>query len=382
LIAMSTVLENEAPMKTILGYATMLAEDGRAMHKSWGNSIEFNEGAEKIGVDVMRWIFARQNPSDNMLFGYNMANEVRRQFHLKLWNVYNFFVTYANIDGWEPGENPDYQPKNVLDVWIVARLADLTDETTKCLDSYDPKTVAEKTEEFVDDLSNWYVRRSRDRVGASALNNGDREDFYLTLFVVLVNLSRLTAPIMPFMSDVIFTNLSKTESVHLVDWPTYKNIWPWGKEYDELKKSLVTYMPIVRNIVELGHSARKESNIPVRQPLASLTVHTSHDVAVLKSLEILIKEELNVKEVIWKETKVNEVSVKLDTQITPELKAEGDMRQLVRQIQEERKKLGTALDDMVDVTLPEWPKNFEEEIKKRALVNSLSKGEFSVKKSS
>ncbi len=379
LIAMSTVLENREPFKTVLGYATMVAEDGRPMHKSWGNSIEFNEGAEKIGVDVMRWIFARQNPSDNLLFGYNVANEIRRQFHLKLWNVYNFFVTYANIDGFQPGDNPAYKPTNILDLWILANLSEIVDSVTTSLDSYDAKGASETIEAFVDDLSNWYVRRSRDRVGPSVSQQQGREDFYLTLYVVLLNLARLIAPIMPFISDVIFINLSKTVSVHLADWPKAKNIWVW-EDQDEMKASVLKTMPLVRNIVELGHAERKAKNIAVRQPLGKLIIRMEGKDLQFKQYVDLISEELNIKEIEFKEGK--ELSIELDTEITPELKAEGDARQIVRQIQEERKKLGTELDELVNVTLPEWPEKFEDEIKRKALVKELKKGEFTVKSAS
>ena len=132
LIAESTVLEDEPPFKRVLGYGTQLGEDGRPMHKSWGNAIEFNEGADKIGADVMRWLFTRHNPADNMLFGYKRADEVRRQFYLMLWNIYKFFVEYANLDKFKPSTSPSVS-KNVLDEWILSRFTGLIGSVEKNL---------------------------------------------------------------------------------------------------------------------------------------------------------------------------------------------------------------------------------------------------------
>lgn len=372
LIAMSTVLENKAPMKTILGYATMLAEDGRAMHKSWGNSIEFNEGAEKIGVDVMRWIFAKQSYTDNLLFGYKVADETRRQFHLKLWNVYNFFVTYANIDGWEPerpvGKYSHGSTENILDHWIISRLEATTKSVTDSLDKYVANSAATEIEKFVDDLSNWYVRRSRDRVGPTSQDTEDRNSFYETMFVVLETVSRLMAPINPHMSDVMYTNLTKEESVHLGHWPTYNE-----KFYDA---ALEEDMAAARLLVEQIHSERKAKQLPVRQALIKATVTVPS--VFSEEIRKIVKEEVNVKELVLSEG--SDPSVVLDTTMTPELEQESQARASIRQIQEGRKALGTALDEFVIVTLPSWPEKYEEEIKRKALVKELKKGEFKVEK--
>lgn len=374
LIAMSTVLEKRAPFQNVLGYATALAEDGRAMHKSWGNSIEFNEGAEKIGVDVMRWMYARQNPTENLLFGFNIANEVRRQFHLKLWNVYNFFVTYANTNDWAPKEGTGFKPRNILDIWILSRLAETVDQVTKELDAFNANSAVFAIESFVDDLSNWYLRRSRDRVGQFADSN-DKNDFFTVMHVVLTHVAKIIAPINPFISDKMFTNLTKAESVHLSDWPI---------ELDTFRSTdvpdVIEAMTKVRSIVELGHAERKAKNIPVRQPLSSLNVKTPDKNFQLEQYIALICDELNVKAVHCEDSK--ELIVTFDTDITEELKAEGEARNIMRQIQEERKKLGTSLGELVNVTLPEWPVEFEEEIKKRALVKNINKGEFLVERAS
>ena len=136
---MSTVLENREPFKTVLGFATLLAEDGRPMHKSWGNSIAFEEGEDKMGVDVMRWMYVRQNPSENLLFGFQIADETRRKFHLKLWNVYNFFVTYASLDSWKPSKRREGKKSklSILDRWILVRFNQLVQSVTDYLEKFD-----------------------------------------------------------------------------------------------------------------------------------------------------------------------------------------------------------------------------------------------------
>ncbi len=359
LLTMSTVLEEREPFKNVLGFASLLAEDGRPMHKSWGNSIEFNEGADKIGADVMRWIYARQNPAENLLFGYKLSDEIRKSFYLKIWNVYNFFVTYANLANWQPNAKSQ-KSDNVLDRWILVRLNEVVKISTENLDKFNVNLPAMAIEDFVEDLSNWYIRRSRDR--------NDKESLFSTTYRVLVTLSKLLAPLMPFISDLIYTNLTKEESVHLADWPKTEIL-----SDEDIK--ILREMQEVRQIVEMAHALRKENNIPVRQPLKSITIK-NHKL-ILDEYAHIISEELNIKEGYFTTGK-GEMTVELDTEITPELKAEGDARQLVRQIQDARKDLKTALDELVEVTLPEWPEEFESYIKKQALVKNLKKGEFKV----
>lgn len=380
LIAMSTVLESREPFKTVLGFATLLAEDGRPMHKSWGNAIEFNEGAEKIGVDVMRWMYAKQNPSENLLFGYKIADETRRKFHLTLWNIYNFFVTYANLDGWKPSPAQG-TIKNLLDAWAVNRLRETIIGVTESLEKYDAQTATILIEGFVKDLSTWYIRRSRSRVGLAASDEADKNDFYVFCYLILINLSKILAPFTPFMADIIFTNLVKhgPVSVHLAEWPDDKFLKEvqimLGKkgEVDKLMKD----MELTRLIVEKGQSVRKEKKIPVRQPLKSITVYYDQklDARLLK----LIEDELNVKCVFWKDGE--ELKVKLDTKITPELMEEAKTRELIRKIQERRKELGVGLSDKVIVKTPWLPKSdvLLTRLKKVTLAESVERGNFEVK---
>ena len=371
MIAMSTVLEKRNSFKVVLGYGSMLGEDGRPMHKSWGNMIEFGEGAEKIGVDVMRWMFILHNPEQNLLFGYKNADETRRKFHLILWNVYNFFVTYANVDEFKAQSSKvkTQNSKQDLDRWIVSRLNKTVETVTKGLENYDIQKASTGIEIFVNDLSLWYVRRSRDRIGPSAEDAEDRKDCYKTLHFVLVTLAKLLAPFTPFIAEEIYTNLTGEESVHLADWPsTHKEL---------IDEELENRMKQNRLVVELAHADRKKNSIKVRQPLKALKFVAPLEISVED--KILIKDEINVKEV--KYSKGGEISVDLDKDITNELRSEGLARDIVRKIQEERKSLQTKPNEKVKVTIPSWPKEHEAYIKRKALVSKIIEAEkFSVTK--
>jgi isoleucyl-tRNA synthetase len=373
LIAMSTVLEKKNPFKRVLGFGTMLGEDGRPMHKSWGNSVEFSEGADKIGVDVMRWMFATQNPELNMLFGYTKADETRRKFHLMFWNIYNFFVTYALVDGWKPNlkfQISNFKFHNVLDEWIISRYNNTLKIVTTALEDYDAQKASLEIESVVNDLSLWYVRRSRDRVGPSSEDEKDRNAFYNTLYFVLVNLSKVLAPFMPFVSEEIFTNLTKEESVHLTDWP----------EIDEklINTKLEDEMFNARLLVEVTHALRKQAEIKVRIPIRKMTY--SGPVELSKEVLNIVKGEINVYELTFdKKHTAYQVDAKTsDDNLDINF---GLARDIVRKIQEERKNLQTKPDEKVKITLPFWPREHEDYIKKKALISEIIESEkFSVTK--
>lgn len=376
MIAMSTVLEDRAPYKTVLGFATLLDEKGRGMHKSLGNAIEFNEGADKIGVDVMRWMYLRQNTADNLLFGYNYGDEIRRQFYLKIYNVYNFFVTYANLDGWYKETSGAKLGKlsHVLDRWIASRFFGTLKSVEQNLDEYNAQKATESIEGFVEDLSNWYVRRSRDRGGLYVVNTKDKEKFYSTLYFMLLSLCKLLAPFTPFITEKIYTEVTNGESVHLESWPKAE------KKY--INEKLELDMAHAREAVEQGHALRKLENIPVRQPLNKITVKSPYPSPENQILE-LVKDELNVKQVEWK--KGSELKVTLDTKLTPELKEEAETRKLIRDIQSKRREIGVKLTDKVEVSSPWLPvdKILIEDLKARTLTTKLTKAKsFKVVKSS
>jgi len=373
LLAMATVLENSPPFKTLLGHALVRDEKGEEMHKSKGNAIWFDEAAEKMGVDVMRWMYVTQNPEINLNFGYKIADETRRRFHLILWNVYNFFVTYSNIFKLEIRNLKLEIGKNILDLWIFSRLNELIKTATESLDKYDAFTASHAIEDFVvNDLSSWYVRRSRDRVSPSNDNLEDKKACLQTLYHVLVTLAKILAPFTPFLAEEIYKNLTNEESVHLADWPKFEEKF--------IDKKLEEEMVLVKKICELGHAKRKKLGIKVRQPLNKLKIKneklkmTFQNSKLASGLITFIKDELNIKNVVFLGGK-DEVEVELDARITPDLKNEGEAREIIRQIQEARKQAGCRPDEIVQVKLPWWPKNFGKMIAKETLASKLVKSQ-------
>jgi isoleucyl-tRNA synthetase len=295
LLAMGTVMTGRPPFLSVFSYATLLAEDGQPMHKSWGNMIEFNEAADEMGVDVMRWMYANHKPDADLLFGYHKADDTRRRFLIPLWNVYSFFVTYANLDNWTPDGRPAELTR--LDQWLIARLQHTVQQVTARLEEYDPWHAAAEIEAFVDELSNWYLRLSRRRFWKSEAD-ADKEAAYQTLYGTLVTLSELLAPFVPFVSEVIYQNLvrsadsSAAESVHHRSWPQ--------AEPSLVDESLLAEMELAMLVAALGRSARANGQITkLRQPLARARVHvgTEQEKIDLSALSDVLKDEINVKEI-------------------------------------------------------------------------------------
>lgn len=263
-----------------------------------------------------------------------------------------FLVTYANIDNWSPSlAKIEKEKLSVLDKWILLRLEELVNDVTKNLDSYNATSATLLIENFVDDLSNWYIRRSRDRVGSWADDKESKSAFYTTIYTVMENLIRIIAPFLPFLSEEIYRNITKKESVHLEDWPDIS--FPFLKE----EKNLIENMAYLRSVVEKIHAKRKELNIPVRQPLLEVTFG-SPDKKFEDISDDLIKiaqDELNVKSLIFKFSK--EESIELNTKITPELEEEAKARELLRMVQEERKKMNISFTQPSVIYSPWQPKD-------------------------
>ncbi|KKP61509.1 MAG: Isoleucyl-tRNA synthetase [Candidatus Roizmanbacteria bacterium GW2011_GWC2_34_23] len=373
LIAESTVLEDEAPFERVLGFGTQFGEDGRPMHKSWGNAIEFNEGADKIGVDVMRWMFARHNPADNMLFGYKKADEVRRQFYLMLWNIYKFFVEYANLDKFNVETRHASslpESKNVLDKWILSRFVSLVITVEKNLKEFSAKDAALEIEKFVSDLSTWYIRRSRDRVWVNSDNKIDKNNFYETLYYILVNLSIIISPFIPFVAEEIYTNLTGGESVNLENWPTI------NLESKIKNSELENEMSLARKIVEAGQAERKLTGIKVRIPLANLQVKTeltSNFKSISSEVWNVVLKELNIKNItINKNFHYPEKEIKVTDE---QLEKEGKLRELIREIQSQRKLKSLKTDEKINLTIPREFEKEEDFIAKRVLAKKISFGD-------
>ncbi len=301
LLTMSTVLADEPMTRTLFGYALMRDEHGEEMHKSKGNAIPFDEAADGIGTDVMRWMFMAQNPASNLNFGYGPGHEVVRRFFLPLWNTYAFFVTYARLDGWEPGSSEaeaSRKARSLMDRWILSRLDGVVAEVRAALDGYDALRATRAIERFVEDLSNWYVRRNRRRFWKGALD-ADKHAAYDTLYTVLLGVTRLIAPFVPHLADAIWENLvtsvdaSAVDSVHLADFPV---IEPGQRDV-----ALEEAVQRARLVAALGHSARAASGVRVRQPLGAVRVRRAgggslaDNPAVDAELVAAVLDELNVK---------------------------------------------------------------------------------------
>ncbi len=300
LIAQSVALEGRAPFETVFSYALMRDEKGEEMHKSKGNAIWLDDAAEIAGVDTMRWMFCTVNPSANLNFGYNNADAVRRRFVLPLWNCYAFFANYARLDGWDPTDpsaRPPLAERTLLDRWVTSRLNQVVAHTRDRLDNYDPDGAAREIERFVvEELSNWYIRRNRRRFWKPE-SDRDKDAAYATLYECLTTLTRLLAPFVPFLAESIHDNLVRAvdaaapPSVHLTDYPAVD-----PAAIDEM---LSADMAAVLEVVRLGHAARQEAAIKVRQPLPALLVHAGDParMAAVTRLADQVTDELNVKSV-------------------------------------------------------------------------------------
>lgn len=303
LITMSVALEGQPPAENVFSYALMRDENGDEMHKSKGNAIWFEDAAEKMGVDVMRWTFSRHNPASNINFGYGRGDEVRRQFLIPLWNIFSFFTTYASLDGWS-AENSlltnagsaDSLPDDFteLDRWIISETNQLVERVTEYMEGWRIEYASQAIEDYVDGLSNWYVRLSRRRFWKSE-SDADKSAAYATLYYSLTTLNRLLAPFIPFVSEEIWQKLvvavdeTAVDSIHLADWPEVNKAL--------IDEDLSRQTQLAIKLASLGRSARAQSKLKVRQPLAELLVEVRHDWEreALATIEQQLSDELNVK---------------------------------------------------------------------------------------
>ncbi|MDP6607234.1 MAG: isoleucine--tRNA ligase [Dehalococcoidia bacterium] len=296
MLAMSAVLEETESFRACFTYALLRDEQGDEMHKSKGNAIWFEDAADKMGVDVMRWMYASHTPANNLNFGYHIGDNVRRRFLIPLWNVYSFFITYANLDRWDPATAVEPEEKSELDRWLLSELNLLNRRVTDALGRWRPEEASRELQQFVDSLSNWYVRRSRRRFWTAEGETPDAAAYW-TLYTCLTTLSRLLAPFTPFVTEVMYQNLvagkveGAPDSVHLDDWPAV--------DETAIDEALSADVEVVRRMVSLGRSARSAAQLRVRQPLGSavLIPRTDGERDSLQRLAGQIAEELNVKAV-------------------------------------------------------------------------------------
>jgi len=311
--AISTMLFDQPCFENVICLGLILDGEGQKMSKSKGNVVSPWDVVNTHGADALRWyLYTATPPGNERRFSTDLVGEVVRNFMLTLWNTYSFFVTYANLDKWSPTADHRPQTANQLDRWILGELDTLTNTVTNALDHYDVTGAARPIASFVDDLSNWYVRRSRRRFWKSG-DDADKQSAYATLYECLVTVAKLLAPFMPFTADAMYRNLVGSvdkvapESVHLAAWPES----PQGR----VDEQLVSDTRLVMKLVSLGHAARNSARVKVRQPLGKVAVHFKSDAeaAAIERLREPLLDELNVKafERLQDATDVAQVSVNL-----------------------------------------------------------------------
>ena len=292
LLIISTFVTGKSPFKNVLVNDLLLDKYGQKMHKSRGNAINPFEIINEYGADTIRWYMPYVSPVWTPIkFDVEGLKEVYSKFFNTLKNTYNFFALYANTDELDPREfNVPYENREEIDKWILSKYNKLIKYCTDAYNSYDLTKVVRSVTDFVsEDLSNWYIRRNRRRFWASELDD-NKKAVYNTTYEVLEGLCKLIAPIVPFVSEEIYTNLTNEQSVHLQDFPVYDEA--------KINEAIEEKMDLVRELISLGRNAREEAKIKVRQPISEIILDGKNK-AVINDLVDLIKEELNVKNVIF-----------------------------------------------------------------------------------
>ncbi|PJE57525.1 MAG: isoleucine--tRNA ligase [Candidatus Portnoybacteria bacterium CG10_big_fil_rev_8_21_14_0_10_38_18] len=367
---LSTAVKNSEAFKNVVVNGIVLAEDGKKMSKKLNNYPDPMEVFEKYGADAVRYYFATSPvmKTEDLCFSEKAVSEVVKRVMLILLNVFSFYKMF------ELGVKESSKSKNILDRWILSRTESLKKEITDGYDNYDINKATVPIEAFVNDLSTWYLRRSRERFKGD--NKRDKENAVKTSKYVLLELSKLMAPVMPFVSEYIYKELDREkESVHLEDWPKVNK--------KLIDKKLEEKMQKVRDICSAVLQKRAEEGIKVRQPLAEIKIKLKKGV-IDEQLTELIKDEVNVKGVAF-DSKIKE-EVILDTQITPQLEEEGMVREFIRQVQAERKKAGLTPKDKINVyfsdeKLRKIVEKNKEKIKKQVIAEDIEFGnEFKIEK--
>ena len=298
LMAESTLLFNKAPYENVIVLGHVQDENGQKMSKSKGNAVDPFEALEEYGADAIRWYFyVNSAPWLPNRFHGKAVVEGQRKFMSTLWNTYAFFVLYANIDEFDATQYKlEYDKLSVMDKWLLSKLNSVVKDVDTNLENYRIPETARALQEFVDDMSNWYVRRCRDRFWAKGMEQ-DKINAYMTLYTALVTISKAAAPMIPFMTESIYQNLvrsldsSAPESIHLCDFPEVNEAW--------IDKDLEAKMDILLQIVVLGRACRNEANIKNRQPIGTLYVKDEKNEELTEFYQNIIADELNIKNVIF-----------------------------------------------------------------------------------
>lgn len=388
--AISTLLFERPCFKNVICLGHILDAEGEKMSKAKGNVVDPWTVLDNYGADALRWYLFTSAPAGNVRrFSIDAVAEVLRNFLLTLWNTYSFFVTYANIDRFNPQKLATVPLLSDLDKWILSRLNQLISDVDKALENYDPTSAGRKIETFVDELSNWYVRRSRRRFWKSQ-NDADKLAAYTTLYQCLVTLSKLLAPFTPFVSEEIYQNLVRSvdsqavESVHLTDFPV--------ADEAQVDEQLNEATRLAMLVCSLGRAARAKAAIKVRQPLAKalIKVKSVSEKNALQKLSYQILDELNVKEIEFSErmetisdkqgyvwAAEGDYGVAVATDLSPDLKAEGIAREVVRRLQTMRRSANLDITDHIityyqgDESIQKMIKEFADYIKQETLSREL-----------
>lgn len=321
--------------KNVIVTGNVAGNDGLKMSKSRGNFTDPNELMDQYSADSLRFTLLASPllSGEDFTLKDREVGDVARKLSM-VWNMYDFFTLYAEVDGWEysgPLKDPSETLENPLDQWVISRLHQLIEEIEKNMDEYDIPGAMKPILPFIDDASNWFVRRSRRRFWKSE-DDTDKNNAYTTLHYVLVRLSQALAPFVPFLSEELYRNLTGEESVHLTNWP----------EVGHVNELVVQDMETVRDYVNQALSLRAAAKLKIRQPLASVTIPTKGEFV---NFEDVLIDELNVKAVIVGG------ELALDLELTDELRSEGLMREIVRQVQSARKEAGLNVDDRIQLSL-------------------------------
>ena len=376
--ALSTLLKGEPSYKNVICLGLILDERGRKMSKRVGNVVEPLPLLDEHGADALRWyLFTASQPGEARRFSSRLVNQTLRQVLLTLWNIYSFFTGYAAIDKFDPSQKPeDWKPENELDRWVLSELNELVAEVDRCMENYDPTNAGRRIQEFVDRLSNWYVRRSRRRFWRSDEGDADKLSGYVTLHTCLVTVAKLMAPLAPFVSEEIYQNMvcsidpDAPDSVHLADFPV--------ADETLVDDDLMEATRLAMRISSMGRAARSKSGLKVRQPLASAAIRTraASERAYVAQVRPQILDELNIKDIELLEddssllqlaqeqaggepeavVSVGHYTASLEAgylvaingEITPELAEEGLARELVHRIQGLRRTANFEVTDHIE----------------------------------